>query len=886
MPSLFSFLKRLRRGPVEESVQRAPVAVAAEEHESAARSLSEPDPPTRAKPQARRAETRTAPRRPSPRRVSVPKPQRKGRTAPTQERPALSAPTAKVDLETLLRSRPSLDRVRSRRSEDPESRPNEGYRLLEALRDAVGGMLLLTATPMQLHEFELYSMVELVEPGLFNGYGDFAAARHEIAAINRAVTALRSERPSQAALEEARELLTQYAAPDGLALALNGRRAERLAAAEWLSRCHRLAHALVRNRKAEIGGFTSRIAHRIDVTPGEEELELQEDLVDYIHDRYAAASPNKRTAVGLVLVVFQKMLCSSSQALARSLESRRARLESELEEEALPASSDDPDLIEEEMRLLALTADDLVEEVATLADLARRAREIEDAKLVALEALVDRILRGDPKEKVLIFSQFLESIEMIRSRLALRHSVRVFHGGMSREEKDAAHEAFRHGVQVLVSSEAGGEGRNFQFCHVVVNYDLPWNPMKIEQRIGRVDRVGQTRDVEIYNFAVRGMLDERILDVLEHRIRIFSETVGALDPILESFEDEVGRIALGEKGDTDEAFARLDANLDEEIRKAKELEELRRDFVLDWRSLQRDRAAQILGRKPRATRDDLDRFCRAAVGRFPVGGIEAHDEGGLFIHVPGVLRDGRKDVEEDYRGSFDVKEALSDERMHFFAVGHPLVNSIFDNVGDPWWLPVGALESPEWTSDEPALLVDYQLDLYGIRDSGSLISHLVTSDGVKPPVGVSQPDEPMLEVRLPTLPPELLDRFQEMSEAAAQREAAARFEAYKADQAGLIEQEIERLMRMFDSRAGLLDDRIARNERQIDCLERFGTERQKTILPALRGQISADQARLAELYGERKVRLDALHATLPERHLRLLGVTIVVPRGKLREMAA
>ncbi len=160
--------------------------------------------------------------------------------------------------------------------------------------------------------------------------------------------------------------------------------------------------------------------------------------------------------------------------------------------------------------------------------------------------MVDRILDRDPTEKILIFSQFLGAIEMIRARLAERHS-----SGSSmatcRATRRTRPPSVPRNIQVLVSSEAGGEGRNFQFCHIVVNYDLPWNPMKIEQRIGRVDRVGQTRDVEIYNFAVSGMLDERILDVLEHRIQMFTETVGALDPILESFEEELGRIALGEK---------------------------------------------------------------------------------------------------------------------------------------------------------------------------------------------------------------------------------------------------------------------------------------------------------------------------------------------------
>jgi hypothetical protein len=800
------------------------------------------------------------------------------------QRPVRPTPPPEIDPERLLRLKPKLDGARPGRSEDPESRANAGYQLLQVLRDKVGGMLLLTATPMQLHDFELYSMVDLVEPGLFNGYGDFSSSRSEIAAINRAVTALRLENPPKGASDEALELLDRFGAPSELSDALNGHRANRLAAAEWLSRCHRLALALVRNRKAEIGGFTKRIAHRVEVAPGDAELKLQTDLLDYIHQRYASTSSNKRTAVGLVLVVFQKMLCSSSSALAKSLESRAARLRDELQGEDAYAS-DDPDLIEEERHLHALPADDIAGEVSTLTSLARCARRIEDAKLVALEQLVDRVLSRNADEKVLIFSQFLESIEMIRARLSSRHSVRVFHGGMSRVEKDAAHRAFQHGTQVLVSSEAGGEGRNFQFCHVVVNYDLPWNPMKIEQRIGRIDRIGQKKDVEIYNFAVRGMLDEHILDVLEHRIRVFTETVGALDPILESFAGEVGRIALGEKGDTEAAFSDLDANLDDQIRKAKELEELRRDFVLDWRSFQRDEVARMRKRKPRATREDLERFCRAAIARFPVGGVEPHTDGGVFIRVPGMLHNGQRDVEEDYRGSFDVKEALADERMDFFAMGHPLVEAIIDNAGDPWWLPVTALESPEWTRDEPALLVDYRLELHGIRESGWLISHLVTDQGVKPAVEVMQPDQSLLEVKLPTLPAEQLSRLEAMSKEAARREALDRFEVYKEEHAGLVEQEIERVIRMFDSRRGLLDDRIARNERQIDHLERFGEERQRSILPALRGQIAADRPRIAEIEDERRERLELVHSTIPSHYLRLLGITIIVRKGKLREMA-
>lgn len=796
-------------------------------------------------------------------------------------------PTLPADLTELLRRPPRFRPAHSRRRHDPESVANEGYRLLDSLRDRVGGMLLLTATPMQLHDFELYSMIELVEPGLFNGYADFEKSRSEIAAINRAVATLRSPRPRKAAVDECLDLLRAKGASVELLEAATRGKAEREIAAEWLSRCHRLAQALVRNRKAEIGGFKRRCAHRIEVTPTDAELKLERDVQRYIRERYAAESSGKRTAVGLVLVAFQKMLCSSTQALAGALESRAARLSTRVDEFD-EAVSDDPELKEAHTRLLALPASNATLEVDILTKLARRARRIEDSKLVALEELVDSVLTRDPEEHILIFSQYLGSIEMIRARLASKYRVGVFHGQMSREEKERAHQHFRVAGQVLVSSEAGGEGRNFQFCHIVVNYDLPWNPMKIEQRIGRVDRVGQTRDVEIYNFAVQGMLDEQILDVLERRIAIFTQTVGALDPILESLEEEIARITLGAEGETKKAFKRLDADLEGEIRKAEQLEELRHDFVLDWRSLQRDNANRLLGRQPRATREDLERFCRAVIGRFgSLGGVELHEDGGVFVRVPGVLRrDKRKEVDEDYRGSFEVGQALLDERMHFFAMGHPLVEAAIENVGDPWWLPVTVLESPDVAESVPLLLVDYRLELYGIRDSGQLISHIVSDDGVSAPIRVLPPDDPLAEVWLPEWPRERIKRYSKLSWDAARRAAVDAFASYKRDHAVLLEQELDRVARSFNSRRGLHDDRIARNRREVKWQETYGTERQKQILPALRGQIVQSEKRLAELEAERDEKVKELRAIIPSQRLTLLSVAMIVPVGRLKEMAA
>lgn len=103
----------------------------------------------------------------------------------------------------------------------------------------------------------------------------------------------------------------------------------------------------------------------------------------------------------------------------------------------------------------------------------------------------------------------------------------LFHGQMKPEAKDGAVEAFRAATEPAIllrlSTEAGGEGRNFQFCHLLVNYDLPWNPMRVEQRIGRVDRIGQAETVQVFNFWVKGTIEERVLDVLERRINVFQE---------------------------------------------------------------------------------------------------------------------------------------------------------------------------------------------------------------------------------------------------------------------------------------------------------------------------------------------------------------------------
>jgi superfamily II DNA or RNA helicase len=391
----------------------------------------------------------------------------------------------------------------------PRPNKNKLYGLVEQLSTSVFGLLLLTATPIQLRAMELFHLMELVEPGTFTDLRQFESRRTTIPKLNALWKALDdwpalADKDRRETIDAHRQLLkTAVATPDGdFVRALDDEQARRSVQRSLEDR-HPYLNVMVRNRKNVLGIGVRREADLVRCRQSDLEAETYEAVTEYLRDQYDMAIGSKNNARGFLMVTYLKILSSSTYALAQSFRRRVERLTQPkkaakpkpIDQESLRDLADADEVLEE----LEPAAAAVEEEVLVLRELIARLSRVEDTKASNLLLSLKRIFHANPDQKVLIFTQSLDTQEFLRRKLAPAYNVGVFNGRMSVSEKDQAVALFRDRGQILISSESGGEGRNFQFCHILVNYDLPWNPMRVEQRIGRLDRIGQQHVVRIQN---------------------------------------------------------------------------------------------------------------------------------------------------------------------------------------------------------------------------------------------------------------------------------------------------------------------------------------------------------------------------------------------------
>jgi SNF2 family DNA or RNA helicase len=311
----------------------------------------------------------------------------------------------------------------------------------------------------------------------------------------------------------------------------------------------RLHKVMIRNRRADTDiDFTNRSIDTRTFDPSGEERELYQAVSDYVKSAYTEDQGQK-----LVLMLFQKEVVSSPAALKATIKKR-------LDEQSELTHT-------EELESIL----DLIENVETV------------TKQEKLLSIVEEARGHVEMGRVIVFTQFRATQREILDRLTEEgYTVHSFHGGHSSQEKEQIVKNFEQDGGVLVSTDAMSEGRNLQFSNIMVNYDLPWNPMRVEQRIGRIHRIGQKRDVFIFNMALKDTVEEYVLERLYHKIDLFQQSVGELSSILTrleesgtTFEDEIFErlVTAGSERDLENDFDAMAVDLQEQRELAEKLEE-------------------------------------------------------------------------------------------------------------------------------------------------------------------------------------------------------------------------------------------------------------------------------------------------------------------------
>tara|TARA_R100000005_G_scaffold18672_2_gene7888 strand:+ start:40451 stop:43276 length:2826 start_codon:yes stop_codon:yes gene_type:complete len=277
---------------------------------------------------------------------------------------------------------------------------------------------------------------------------------------------------------------------------------------------------------------------------------LYESVTDYVRHGYNQALAAKQRHIGFLMILMQRLVTSSTAAIRTTLEKRLALLETPQLQTNL---FDEPDVDEwaeldgQSQLEIAVQTSGWEREKAEVEMLLELARETErqgtDAKAEALLELIYKLQQeeNDPQLKVLIFTEFVPTQAMLAEFLESRgFSVALLNGSMDLEARTQAQQAFSRDMRVLISTDAGGEGLNLQFCHVVVNFDMPWNPMRLEQRIGRVDRIGQPHVVRAINFVLDDTVEHRVREVLEHKLEVIAQEFGVdkASDVMDSVEVE------------------------------------------------------------------------------------------------------------------------------------------------------------------------------------------------------------------------------------------------------------------------------------------------------------------------------------------------------------
>ena len=473
--------------------------------------------------------------------------------------------------------------------------------------------------------------------------------------------------------------------------------------------------------------FTNRYPKTIKFRLFDEEKKLYNELSEYVISQYNKASEtDKKRNIAFALLILQRRMASSVYALLKSLERRKERLEelykkSEITRE-IPSyidieEVDDYDEIDRwkeeekwESLSLAQNKEELQREINTLNRLIKKANAIvskeEEKKLKELKEAISqgfkKIEEMNGNKKILIFTESRDTMEYLVKKISSwGYSVNSIHGGMSLEDRIKAEGEFKQKTEIMVATEAAGEGINLQFCHLMINYDIPWNPNKLEQRMGRIHRYGQQKDVYVFNLVAEDTREGQILAKLFDKLEEIRNALGS-DKVFDIIGDVLyGKNlyqliidAVANARSIDDIIKELDIKIDESyILKIKEaLGESLATRIIDYTRIkeiaQKAKEYRLI---PEYVEEFFKKAFEKAGGKFRI-----RKDGFIAIYsIPYEIRKIAEDTNFKNRygflhgsyskATFDKDLASKNPDLEFISFGHPLLEALIEWVNKSYF---------------------------------------------------------------------------------------------------------------------------------------------------------------------------------------------------------
>jgi SNF2 family DNA or RNA helicase len=464
--------------------------------------------------------------------------------------------------------------------------------------------------------------------------------------------------------------------------------------------------------------FLPRHVKTIGFRLSDDEKKLYNDVSRYVSEQYNRAFSNdKRSGIAFALVILQRRLASSTYAILKSLERRKRRLEDIIHrvertsafeqtfdfEEVEDMSEEDRWKAEELWETLSLAGNrqELGSEIDTLDGLIEQAkaiiqREIE-VKVSQLRQTMEGLNLKFPGTKILIFTESKDTLDYLEKKIrSWGYSVNVIHGGMGLEQRVGAERIFKNETQVMVATEAAGEGINLQFCNLMINYDLPWNPNRLEQRMGRIHRYGQTKEVFVFNLIATDTREGQVLSKLFDKL---DEIKNALQS--EKVFDVISEVLYGKNlsqlmleaaasaRSIDEILKELDIKVDEDyIRMIRE--DLGESLATRYIDYTRLREMAEKARENRLIPEYTEAFFKKA---FEKAGGRYHERKDKFLTIESIPYEIRQIAYEDsfkkrfgammrsyLKITFDKDIGFRTPDSEFVSFGHPLFEAVLEWV--------------------------------------------------------------------------------------------------------------------------------------------------------------------------------------------------------------